>query len=196
MAERGGKLSGPLTAVRRVLGRGLYTEPPAAVKARKTSIFVRHLDGGSSNVFEAELVALINPVYDLSQYGIRFVASPRHADVLLITGPLTRNMLAPAQRAFAVMPDPKAIVTVGDYADPGDGHTPDDEVIAEIAGLFADSYATVDLPAEMRKAIIAHVPGDPPEPRRIIEALLCCGPGAWLTAPRRRGGLAGYRRTG
>jgi len=163
----------------RLLGRGLHTETSPG--SPKGSVFVRHLDGGSSNAFELELTALTNPVYDLAQYGIQFVASPRHADVLLITGPLTRNMLAPTQQAFAVMPDPKSIVTVGDFADFGNRHAQTDQIESEIARLFSDSYATVELPEEMRRAIVAHVPGDPPEPRQIIEALLSVA-----TSPRRR----------
>lgn len=147
-----------------LFGRGLHTET-LPVRGGKKSIFIRHLDGGSSNVPEMELVALTNPIYDLAQYGIEFVASPRHADVLLVTGPLTWNMLGPAQAAFDVMPEPKRIVTVGDCAD-----------FASLGGergcLLTDSYATVGLPANMKEAIVAHVPGDPPSPTEILEVLL------------------------
>jgi Ni,Fe-hydrogenase III small subunit len=164
-------LAGPATVLPRILGRALYTETLPA-DGRKKSVFVRHVDAGSSNVFELELVALTNSIYDLAQYGIQFVASPRHADVLLITGPLTGSMLAPLRQAFAVMPAPKAIITVGDFAAFDSGQAPPDEITEEIVSLFSDSYATVELPEEMRKAIVAHVPGDPPEPSDIIRALL------------------------
>jgi membrane-bound hydrogenase subunit mbhJ len=161
-------------ALPRVLAaRALHTE--RLPRARRRSIFIRHIDGGSSNVFEAELTALTNPMYDLGQYGIRFVAAPSHADVLLLTGPLTRSMLEPARAAFAVMPEPKAIVTVGDFADfrAGDPHGAlGDPNVHRMVQLFAESYATTTLPDQMRRAIVAHVPGDPPEPREIIRTLL------------------------
>ena len=168
-------------AIPRVLfSRHLSTETYGAVK---TSIFIRHIDGGSSNVFESELAALTNPIYDLAQYGIHFVASPSHADVLLLTGPLTRNMLDPAREAFAVMPEPKSIVTIGDYADVDRRHEHTDRIVGELAYLFSCSYATTDLPEDMRRAVVAHVPGDPPEPKEIIQALLAVAAGPW---PRRR----------
>jgi len=157
-------------AVPRLLGRRLYTERVPG--ARRGSVFIRQVDGGSSNIVEAELRALTNPIYDLAQYGISLVASPSHADVLLLTGPLTRNMLGPVREAFAVMPRPGAIVTVGDYADFGSRHRPEDPVTGELVRLLGGSYATVDLPDELRRAIVAHVPGDPPEPAAVLRALL------------------------
>lgn len=159
-----------IPALRALVVRPLHTETVPG--AAKRSIFVRHLDGGSSNVVESELVALTSPIYDLSQYGIRFVASPSHADVLLLTGPLTLNMLGPAREAFRVMPAPKSIVTVGDYAGAGDGPGHADGIVDQIARLLDGSYATVELPADMRAAVVAHVPGDPPHPAEIIRALL------------------------
>jgi Ni,Fe-hydrogenase III small subunit len=155
---------------RLLLGRRLHTETVPG--ARRGSVFVRQVDGGSSNVFESELAALTNPVYDLAQYGISLVASPCHADVMLLTGPLTRNMLGPVREAFAVMPRHRAIVTVGDYADFGRSHPPTDPVVGQLVQLLEGSYATVDLPDELRRAIVAHVPGDPPEPVSVIRALL------------------------
>jgi Ni,Fe-hydrogenase III small subunit len=129
------------------------------------------VDGGSSNAAELELALLTNPIYDLAQYGIRFVASPRHADVLLVTGPLVGNMLGPLQQAFAVMPEPRLIVTVGDFADLANPQAPFDDVAMAVARLFTHSYATIDLPDEIRRGVIAHVPGDPPEPSQLIEVL-------------------------
>lgn len=156
--------------VRRLLGRALYTETLRRASGRR-SIFIRHVDCGSSNASELELVSLTNPVYDLTQYGIQFVASPRHADVLLVTGPMVENMLGPLQQAFAIMPKPRSIVTVGDFTDLEGLSAPADEVTRTVARLFSQSYATVEIPDELRSAIIAHVPGDPPEPSQLIEVL-------------------------
>ena len=135
------------------------------------SLFVRHVDGGSSNVAEAELISLTGPAYNLAAYGIRFVSSPSHADVLLLTGPLTRNMLAPAFAAFSVMPD-KAIVTVGDWAATAIPQEADAVRPRHMEWIFQNSYAVVELPDVMRSAIIAHAAGDPPEPCDIIDALM------------------------
>jgi Ni,Fe-hydrogenase III small subunit len=166
-----------------LLGRGLYTE--ARILPHRVSLYIRHIDGGSSNLPEMELISLSNPLYELDQYGIEFMSSPRHADLLLITGPVTRNMAGPVMEAFRVMPEPKRIITVGRFADLA-GHS---EVETD-GDLFTDSYAIVDsidalvdaaiLPAkltiemkeEMKKAILAHIPGSPPSPRVIIETLL------------------------
>lgn len=166
-----------LRALPRLLVPGLlYGDRVAPGNVR--SLFVRHVDGGSSNVAEAELVSLTGPVYNLAGYGIRFVSSPSHADVLLFTGPLTRNMLGPALAAFAVMPKPKAIVTVGDWAAPAleceHASTP-----PSLTAAFGNSYALVDLPEAMKRAVVAHAAGDPPEPRALIEALV-------LAAQRKR----------
>jgi Ni,Fe-hydrogenase III small subunit len=130
----------------------------------RPSLFIRHVDGGSSNIAEAEMMSLMGPVYNLAGYGVRVVASPCHANALLITGPLTRNMLGPLRAAFAVMPEPRYIVTVGDGA-AVDGLTP-------MARAFDRSYATTRLPPDMAAAVVAHVAGDPPEPENIIEALI------------------------
>jgi membrane-bound hydrogenase subunit mbhJ len=168
MAVRMGKR---WTALSRVfLGRHLHTE--TVPHAARCSVFIRHLDGGSSNVVESELIALSNPVYDLAQYGIRFVASPTHADLLMVTGPLTRNMLGPARAAFAAMPEPRAVITVGDFAGFDRRHKPPDPFTGQLVELFATSYAIAELPDEMRRAVVAHVPGDPPEPSEIVKVLL------------------------
>lgn len=151
-----------LSRIPALFGIQLATKTLATPTGKK-SIFIRHLDGGSTNAVEMELAALTNPIYDLNQYGIRFVASPRHADVLLITGPLTRNMVHVAEATFDAMPSPKRIVTAGDCADWLHGGS---------SCLFAHSYATVPLPEEMRQAIVLHIPGDPPAPERILQALL------------------------
>jgi Ni,Fe-hydrogenase III small subunit len=157
----------------RALPRLLIPRPLYGERASSSprSLFVRHVDGGSSNVAETELIALTGPCYNLAGYGVRFVSSPSHADVLLLTGPLTRNMLGPALAAFAVMPEPKAIVTVGDWTTlPPPGA--DGTARSQLAAAFHHSYALVELPDPMRRAVVAHAAGDPPEPQVVIDALL------------------------
>src|SRR3954469_22181054 len=80
------------------------------------SLAIRHVDAGSCNGCEHELTASMNPYYDLQQYGLSVVASPRHADVLLLTGPLTRRMLEPARKAYEAMPQPRLVAALGDCA--------------------------------------------------------------------------------
>src|SRR5881394_1390378 len=93
------------------------------------SLAIRHVDAGSCNGCELEIHALNNPLYDLERVGLRFVASPRHADVLLVTGVVTRNMREALERTYAAVPAPKWVVAIGDCALNG--------------GLFAGSYACV-----------------------------------------------------
>ena len=121
------------------------------------SLSLRLVDAGSCNACELELNALSNPYYDLERFGLRFVASPRHADVLLVTGPVTKNMREALLRTYDAMPAPKWVVAVGDCATCG--------------GLYADSYACergVDavLPVNLRIA------GCPPSPTQLLEGLL------------------------
>jgi membrane-bound hydrogenase subunit mbhJ len=146
-----------------LLGRDLHTET-LPVRRSKKSIFIRHLDGGSSNAPEMELTALTNPIYDLAQYGIRFVPSPRHADILLITGPLTWNMLGPAIAAFESMPGPRRIITMGDCASFVEPHS-------EKNCIFSDSYAVADLPQNMKESVVVHIAGSLPNPQDIIMKL-------------------------
>src|SRR5664279_6484022 len=89
--------------------------PPAAA-ALSGSAAIRHVDTGSCNGCEVEIGAAFGPVYDAERYGARLVASPRHADALLVTGVVTRNMAAPLRRTFEAVPDPKLVVAVGDCA--------------------------------------------------------------------------------
>src|SRR6201998_4209640 len=91
------------------------------------SLAIRHVDAGSCNGCELEIHALNNAFYDLERFGLRFFASPRHADVLLVTGPVTKNMREALQRTYAATPDPKWVVAVGDCAYDG--------------GIFSGSYA-------------------------------------------------------
>ena len=130
------------------------------VKARRRlgrSLSLRLVDAGSCNACELELNALSNPYYDLERFGLRFVASPRHADVLLVTGPVTKNMRAALLRTYDAMPAPKWVIAVGDCATCG--------------GLYADSYACergayAVLPVNLRIA------GCPPSPNQLLAGLL------------------------
>lgn len=121
------------------------------------SLAIRQIDAGSDNACEQELVALSNSFYDIERFGIHFVASPRHADMLLITGPLTRNMAKAVESAYAATPNPKIIVTVGDDARDG--------------GIFKGSYAVLD-GIDSVLPVHYHIPGDPPSPKTILLHLL------------------------
>lgn len=132
---------------------------PAARKALSRSILVRHLDTGSCNAEEAELLALSNPYYDITRYGIDFTASPRHADVLAITGPVTRHLKIAMERTYQAVPNPKVVIAVGDGACYG---TPYSTTYACLGRV--DQFLPVDL----------YIPGDPPTPQEILEGLLVC----------------------
>jgi len=121
------------------------------------SLAIREVDAGSCNGCELEIHALSNPVYDLERFGLRFVASPRHADVLLVTGPVTANMRDALARTYAATPDPKWVVAVGDCALDG--------------GLFAGSYAVIGGVARV-VPVDLHIPGCPPSPMRLLAGLL------------------------
>jgi Ni,Fe-hydrogenase III small subunit len=121
------------------------------------SLSIREVDAGSCNGCELEIHALNNVFYDLERYGLRFVASPRHADVLLVTGPVTKNMREALERTYNATPDPKWVVAVGDCAVDG--------------GLFAGSYAvsggvSAVIPVDL------HIRGCPPNPAQLLEGLL------------------------
>lgn len=126
-------------------------------KIFKGSLAIREVDAGSSNAEEQECNALTNAYYDIERFGISFVASPRHADMLLITGPVSRNMAKALRRTVNATPDPKIIVALGDDAIDG--------------GIFKGSYAVHD---GVDKVVPVHfyIPGDPPSPSRIICSLL------------------------
>ena len=136
------------------VGRALERE---AGRRLGRSLSIREVDAGSCNACELEINALSNPYYDIERFGIRFVASPRHADVLLVTGPVTKNMREALERTFRATPNPKWVVAVGDCACTG--------------GIFADSYACVGpvsevLPVDLR------IPGCPPRPIELLRGLL------------------------
>ncbi|OQY28770.1 MAG: hypothetical protein B6243_11775 [Anaerolineaceae bacterium 4572_5.2] len=128
-----------------------------ARRRKNISVFIRHLDAGSSNDCELEISALSNPVYDFQRFGFHFVASPRHADALLVTGPFTPGMEVAALAAFRAMPQPRRVITLGDGFDPD--------------GLFGDSYAALPLPQVMADAWIVHIPGSPPSPQELLNVL-------------------------
>jgi len=121
------------------------------------SLAIRQVDAGSCNGCELEIHALNNAFYDLERFGFRFVASPRHADVLMVTGPVTRNMRQALERAYNATPDPKWVVAVGACAADG--------------GIFAKSYAVEGgvrdvIPVDL------HIDGCPPSPIKLLRGLL------------------------
>ncbi len=129
----------------------------AAHRRLGRSLAIREVDAGSCNGCELEIHALNNAFYDLERFGLKFVASPRHADVLMVTGPVTRNMKEALERTHAATPDPKWVVAVGDCAFDG--------------GVFAGSYAVaggVDavIPVDL------HIKGCPPTPQALLEGLI------------------------
>jgi Ni,Fe-hydrogenase III small subunit len=161
-----------LGQLRLALRTGIATEPPPSaaeverlgaelareVRARfGRSLHIRQVDAGSCNGCELEIGGLTGPHYDLERFGLHFVASPRHADCLLVTGPVTRNMAEPLRRTYDATPDPKIVVAAGDCA--GDG------------GIFGGSYAVVGgvsaiLPVD------ALIRGCPPSPAALLAGLL------------------------
>lgn len=120
------------------------------------SIQVRHVDAGSCNGCEVEIASAFGPVYDVERYGIRLVASPRHADVLLVTGPVTRNMVGPLRETYEAIPHPKRVVAVGDCA-----HN---------CGVFAGGHGVFGAVRDVIPVDI-DVLGCPPTPETIVAAL-------------------------
>ena len=121
------------------------------------TLSIREVDAGSCNGCELEIHALGNVLYDLERFGLRFVASPRHADVLLVTGPVTGNMREALERTYAATPDPKWVVAVGDCALDG--------------GMFSGSYACVGGVSEVIPVDL-HIRGCPPSPLVLLKGLL------------------------
>jgi Ni,Fe-hydrogenase III small subunit len=121
------------------------------------SLAIREVDAGSCNGCELEIHALNNAFYDLERFGLRFVASPRHADVLLVTGPVTQNMREALQRTYSATPEPKWVVALGDCAVDG--------------GIFAGSYAVSGGVANV-VPVDLHIRGCPPSPVTILKGLL------------------------
>jgi Ni,Fe-hydrogenase III small subunit len=121
------------------------------------SFHIREVDTGSCNGCESEIIATTNPIYDIQRFGIDFVASPRHADALLVTGPVSKNMALALRRTYDTMPEPKFVITLGGCALDG--------------GAFKGSYYVEGGVKEILP-IDLHIPGCPPSPLTIIKALL------------------------
>jgi Ni,Fe-hydrogenase III small subunit len=121
------------------------------------SLAIRQVDAGSCNGCELEIGGLTGPHYDLERFGLHIVASPRHADCLLVTGPVTRNMAEALRRTWEATPDPKIVIAVGDCGRDG--------------GLFAGSYAVVGGVADVLP-VDAVIPGCPPSPRALLAGIL------------------------
>lgn len=121
------------------------------------SFHIREVDTGSCGACESEIIAATNPIYDIQRFGIDFVASPRHADALLVTGPVSKNMLLALRKTYDAMPTPKFVITLGNCALDG--------------GLFKDSYY---IKGGVNKVlpVSVHIPGCPPTPVEIIKGLL------------------------
>ncbi len=120
------------------------------------SLRIRQVDAGSCNACEWECTALINPVYDIQRFGIDFVASPRHADVLLVTGPVSRQMELALKKTYLATPEPRLVIACGDCALDG--------------GVYKGSYATVNGVANVIP-VDFHIPGCPPTPTAILLGL-------------------------
>jgi Ni,Fe-hydrogenase III small subunit len=139
LSELAGRVDG---AARRRLGR---------------SLSIREVDAGSCNGCELEIQALNNAFYDLERFGLHFVASPRHADVLMVTGPVSKNMREALQRTYNATPDPKWVIAVGDCALDG--------------GIFGGGYACVGGVGEVIPVDL-HIRGCPPSPTELLKGLL------------------------
>ncbi len=129
----------------------------AAKRRLGRSLSIREVDAGSCNGCELEIHALQNAFYDLERFGLRFVASPRHADVLLVTGPVTKNMREALERTYNATPDPKWVVAVGDCAADG--------------GIFAGSYAVTGGVSKV-VPVDLHIRGCPPCPLELLKGLI------------------------
>jgi Ni,Fe-hydrogenase III small subunit len=159
--------------LKKVVTTGIITEPPAApdeqwrlVQQRLSAavlrwfggaLTIRHVDPGSCNGCELEIHAMNNPYYNLEGLGIRFVASPRHADMLLVTGPVSRHMETALRRTYDAVPDPKLVVAIGDCGCTG--------------GIFGESYASCGRVSNVIPVDVT-VPGCPPSPDAIMSGIL------------------------
>lgn len=161
-----------LKTLRQIGDIGIATEAPPpsddALRVRETlqqgirsllgrALCIRHVDAGSCNGCELEIHALNNPVYNIEGVGIRFVASPRHADLLLVTGPVSKHMESALRRTYEATPDPKLVVALGDCGCTG--------------GIFGESYASRGRVSHVIPVDVA-VPGCPPNPTRILQGIL------------------------
>jgi len=120
------------------------------------SLQIRHVDAGSCNGCELEITSAFGPVYDSERFGVRLVASPRHADALLVTGPVTKNMVGPLAKSFDAMPEPRMVIALGDCA--------------ANCGVFRGGYG-VEGSVEDVLSVDVRIAGCPPDPDTIIRAL-------------------------
>jgi Ni,Fe-hydrogenase III small subunit/formate hydrogenlyase subunit 6/NADH:ubiquinone oxidoreductase subunit I len=147
-----------LKNLRRHAPRGLEEQVRHAIHTTLgRSLAIREVDAGSCNGCEVEITALNSPVYDLGRLGIHFVASPRHADMLLVTGPVTRNMELALLKTYRATPDPKVVVAVGACGIGG--------------GIFGRNYATVGA-VDRVIPVDVHIPGCPPRPHALLHGIL------------------------
>lgn len=157
--------------LRQIFRVGLVSEPapasdPSMLEGRLhadihrvfgRALCIRHVDAGSCNGCELEINALGNPYYNLEGLGIKFVASPRHADALLVTGPVSRHMAEALQRTYAATPEPKLVIAVGDCGACG--------------GVFGESYASLGGVSKVLPVDVT-VPGCPPSPTALLQGIL------------------------
>jgi len=127
-----------------------------SLKAFKRALWVYHLNSGSCNGCDIEILAVLTPRYDAERFGIRLVGTPRHADVLLVTGPVIKQMASNIKRIYEQTPDPKVVMVVGNCGSEG--------------GVFHESYNLVG-PVDQIIPVTVYVPGCPPRPEAIIEAV-------------------------
>ncbi|GAB3900191.1 NADH-quinone oxidoreductase subunit B family protein [Kibdelosporangium lantanae] len=131
-------------------------ETPPVAAGLRGSVQIRHVDAGSCNGCEVEIGSAFGPVYDAERYGARLVASPRHADALVVTGVVTRNMAEPLRRTYEAVPGPKLVVAVGDCA--------------RNCGAFAGAYGVVGAVRDV-VPVDVEIAGCPPRPEAIVEGL-------------------------
>lgn len=148
------KIEPGLTAAVETIGLELKTE---IQRKFSRSLHLREVDTASCGACESEIITANNPIYDLQRFGINFVASPRHADALMVTGALSKNMELALKKTYEAMPAPKFVITVGDCALDG--------------GLFKGSYY-IDKMVKDIVPVVLHIPGCPPGPLEIIRSLL------------------------
>ena len=142
-----------------VVSEDLGPASPVTLEAARTlsgSLQLRHVDAGSCNGCELEIASAFGPVYDVERFGVRLVASPRHADALLVTGPVTKNMVGPLAKTFDAMPQPKIVIALGDCA--------------LDCGVFRGGYGVEGSVADVLPVDI-EIPGCPPSPEMIVRAL-------------------------
>jgi Ni,Fe-hydrogenase III small subunit len=152
---------------RKILTTGRVTEPaadsapddqsaPSTAARLRGSLQIRHVDAGSCNGCELEVASAFGPVYDGERFGVRLVASPRHADALLVTGPVTNNMAVPLAKTLEATPSPKLVIALGDCA--------------LDCGVFAGGYGVEGAVRDV-VPVDAEIPGCPPDPTAILQAL-------------------------